>query len=287
MLKYLKAAFTNHWNLLGLMAGTGVAVISGSYDVVLPLVLAAEAAYLTLVGTNAKFQNYVDVGEHREQRALRSQQNQAALRQMIRSLPRQMLDRYRQLQDQCQELQNIAADLKPPAGGPVKESLESMQSESLDRLLWIYLRLLFTYHSLQKFLERTSIERIKSDIQRINKRLSLLNADDQSPHTQKMRRTLEDNLVTSQDRVRNYERARANHEFVELEIDRLENKIKSLAEIAVNRQEPDYVSSQVDQVANSMLETEKTMNDLQVFTGLGNLDEEVPIMLDTIPQRGR
>ncbi len=73
----------------------------------------------------------------------------------------------------------------------------------------------------------------------------------------------------------------ANFEFVELEIDRLENKIKSLAEVAVNRQEPDFVSSQVDQVANSMLETEKTMNDLQVFTGLEDLHDEIPVLLDT------
>ena len=92
---------------------------------------------------------------------------------------------------------------------------------------------------------------------------------------------LEDNLTTSQDRMRNYDRARANFEFVELEIDRLENKIKSLAEVAVNRQEPDYVSSQVDQVATSMLETEKTMNDLQVFTGLEDLHDQIPILLDT------
>ncbi len=287
MLRYLKAAFTNHWNLLALMAGTGVAVISGSYDVMLPLVLAAEAAYLTLVGSNSKFQNYVDVSEHREERKIRSLQNQQVLRRMLRSLPRQLLDRYQQLQDQCQELHNIAADLRQPSRVEVDEKLESMQTESLDRLLWIYLRLLFTYHSLQKFLQRTSVERINSDITRIKKRLTQLDPNDASSHVQKIRRTLEDNLATSQNRVRNYDQARANHEFVELEIDRLENKIKSLAEIAVNRQEPDYVSSQVDQVATSMLETEKTMNDLQVFTGLGRLDDQVPMMLEAVSRRSR
>ena len=138
MLKYVKAAFRNRWNLLALMAGTGVALISGSYDIVLPLVLAAETAYLTLVGTNAKFQNFVDVADHREEREIRSRQNQLALRRMLRSLPRQLLDRYQQLQEQCQELQTIAADLKQPAQADVDQSLESFQTESLDRLLWIY-----------------------------------------------------------------------------------------------------------------------------------------------------
>jgi hypothetical protein len=58
-----------------------------------------------------------------------------------------------------------------------------------------------------------------------------------------------------------------------LEIDRLENKIRSLSELAVNRQEPDYISGQVDQVAASMIETEKTMNDLRFVTGLDTVDE--------------
>ena len=81
---------------------------------------------------------------------------------------------------------------------------------------------------------------------------------------QRVRKALEDNLQTSRDRLANLQRARDNFELVKLEIDRLENKIRSLSELAVNRQEPDYISGQVDQVAASMMETEKTMNELQI-----------------------
>ncbi len=286
MLKYFKAAFKNRWNLLALMAGTGVAIISGRADIILPLVLAAETAYLAVVGGNAQFQKYVDTLQHSATRVNRSRQNQKRLRHMLRALPRDLRDRYYQLRERCQELQGIAADLKQNANDGIDQSLESLQLRSLDRLLWIYMRLLYTYNSLQKFLNKTSLQRIKSDIQRIESRLAMIDPNDASPHKQKMRGTLQDNLTTSQDRVANYERARANHEFVELEIDRLENKIKSLAEIAVNRQEPDYVSSQVDQVASSMLETERTMNDLKVFTGLGGeLDEDIPPLLEENLQR--
>ena len=287
MLKYLKAAFKNQWNLLALIAGTGVAIIGGRPDIVFPLVLAGEAAYLAVVSGNSKFQKFIDTQQHQKNRATHSRKNQQLLRRMMRALPRDLRDRYNQLQQRCQELQAIAADLTQHGPDDIDDSLESLQLQSLDRLLWIYLRLLFTYHSLQKFLKKTSIQRINSDIQRIEGRLKMLDANDSSPHTQKMRRTLQDNLVTSQDRANNYERARSNHEFVELEIDRLENKIKSLAEIAVNRQEPDYVSSQADQVANSMLDTERTMNDLKVFTGLGSLDDEIPTLLQANIQRER
>ncbi|MHB8863525.1 MAG: hypothetical protein ACYC6N_14080 [Pirellulaceae bacterium] len=281
MLKYFKAAFTSRWNLLALFGGVGAAVISGSPDVILPLVLAAEAAYLALVGSHAKFQNYVDIQEHTQTRATRSQRSDQVLKHILRSLPRPLTDRYTRLRENCLNLQRIAADLKRTGDVAGAVPFESMQVESLDRLLWLYLRLLFTYHALGQFLGTTSRERMEQDVRRIEKRLANLQPEETSSHAQKVRRALEDHLTTSQDRIRNYDRARANFEFVELEIDRLENKIKSLAEVAVNRQEPDYVSNQVDQVATSMLETEKTMNDLQVFTGLEDLQNEVPMLLET------
>ena len=66
-----------------------------------------------------------------------------------------------------------------------------------------------------------------------------------------------------------------------MEIDRLENKIRSLSEMAVNRQEPEYISSEVDHVASSMIDTEKTMNELQFATGLTPIDNEPPELLRT------
>src|SRR5207237_7623144 len=122
-------------------------------------------------------------------------------------------------------------------------------------------------HSLNKFLEPTNPRLIQQEIAGYDQRLKTLNSSDASPHTQKMRHTLEDSLQTCKDRLANYEKAKANHELVQLEIDRLENKIKSLAEISVNRQEPDFISAQAEQATGSMLEPEKSMNDLQFATG--------------------
>jgi hypothetical protein len=124
---------------------------------------------------------------------------------------------------------------------------------------------------------------IKQEINTTQQRLKQVAPDDPSPHAQKIRRTLEDSLQTLNDRIANYEKAKANHELVQLEIDRLEQKIKSLAELSVNRQEPDFISSQVDQVTGSMLETEKTMNELQFATGLAPIDEEVPELVAQPP----
>jgi hypothetical protein len=277
--KYLKAAFLNHWNLLVVAGGTALAFVSGQPDIVLPVVAASELAYLGFLGTHPKFQRAVDAQEAQRQRSQRSQRNQEVLQRIARSLPRRLLDRYDELRARCNELRQIGADLKSPDDAPVDEAFDTMQVRSLDRLLWVYLRLLFTRHSLERFLDHTSLDQITADMQRVEGHLASLDPDDQSPHAQKIRTTLNDNLQTSRERIENYRRAEANYQFVQLELDRLENKIKSLSELAVNRQDPEFISGEINQAARSMLETEKTMNELQVITGLGEVDDEAPDLL--------
>ena len=277
--KYFKAAFNNRWNLLLFLGGMGFALVSGSADVLAPIILAAEVGYLGLLGSHPKFQKYVDANLHQKDRESRNETNEQVLGHILRSLPESARQRYHELRTRCLELRQIAADLKQPSAIDAAAPLDSFQTAGLDRLLWIYLRLLFTQHALGRFLQQTRVDRIQADTQRTEERLKGVDAADTSPHAQKIRRTLQDNLQTSQARLANYEKAQANYQFVELEIDRLENKIKSLAEIAVNRQEPEFISSQVDQVATSMLETEKTMNELDFATGIGPIDDEVPELL--------
>lgn len=281
--KYLKAAALNRWNLLAVIGGMGFAFLSGQPEVLAAVVLAAEAAYLGFLGTHPRFQKYVDAQSAKAQRQEQAQSSKQVLQQITQSLPGPALMRFDKLRAQCLELRQIAADLSHSRTEPVGAPLDSLQLASFDRLLWIFLRLLFTEYSLSRFLERTSLKHIQTDIETTQRRLERLTPGDDSPHKQKLRRTLEDSLQTCESRLANYEKAKANHELVQLEIDRLENKIKSLAELSVNRQEPDFISSQVDQVAGSMLETEKTMNDLQFATGLAPLDEEVPELVQSPP----
>ena len=90
---------------------------------------------------------------------------------------------------------------------------------------------------------------------------------------------MEENLATSRSRLANYKKAEESNELMGLEIDRLENTIHSLSELAVNRQEPEFITGQIDQVANSMVQTERTMGELAFVTGLQLANEEVPPML--------
>ena len=284
--KYLKAAFAYRWNLLALFGGLGFAAVSGRFDIVAPLVIAAEIAYLGLLGTHPKFQHYVDAQEAKATRTpdvRPAVDPEQTVRRILAALPRPATQRFEALRLRCAELRRIAADLRDPNRVGTPPTLEEMQLAGLDRLLWIYLRLLFTRHSLEQFLARTDSAQIEADIQRLRERLAKTPADTPDPQQQKLRKVLDDNLATSLSRMENLKSAKENCEFVQLELDRLENKINSLSESAINSHDADFITRQVDQVVSGMMHTEQTMTELQFVTGLAAAPETVPEMLQRPP----
>lgn len=276
---YIKAAFLNHWNLLAFVGGSVFALISGRPDVLLPLVLAGEATYVGLLAAHPKFQEYVDAQRAKANRVEDSQVSQQSVQTILRSLPPETLQRFQTLRAQCLELRQIAQAIRRPGSVAVDVPLDQMQLTGLDRLLWIHLRLLYTQVALAKFLKKTSVDDIQQSIQKLEKQLQRLPTDGKDSRQSRVRAAIEDNLNTCHERLANLTKAQENHEFVGLEIDRLENKIRSLSEMAVNRQEPEFISSEVDHVASSMVDTERTMNELQFATGLSTADSEPPELI--------
>jgi len=284
-LKYFKAAFAYHWNLLLFLSGMGFALLSGHADVAAPLVLAGEALYLGLLGTNTKFQSYVDAQAAKAARQQGTVDSTTALQRILTALPPDAVKRFESLRNRCLVLRKIATAIKDPVQTGEALPLEDMQMAGLDRLLWIYLRLLYTEDSLKRFLNlegflaKSGDEKLVDEIRDLEQRVKRSAEIADEAQRQKVQKTLEDSLQTSRDRLANFKKARDNLELVQLEIERLENKIRSLSELAVNRQEPDFISGQVDAVASSMLHAEKTMNDLQFATGLERFEDEAPPLM--------
>jgi len=278
---YLKAAFLNRWNLLLLAGGLAFALLSSRADVFAPIVAAAEVGYLGLLGTHPRFQQYVDAQEAkavREAASFGRPRPEVMAQRILVALPDELVRRFEGIRSRAAELRQLALELREPDRLASPQSLEEMQLAGLDRLLWMYLRLLFTQHSLERFLAKTDERQIQADIGRLEKKLGELPAGD-DPQKQKLREVLTDNLATSRTRQENLQKARENCEFVKLQLDSLENKIRSLCEQAVNRHEPEFISGQVDQVVSGMVQTEQTMTELQFLTGLDAADESVPSLL--------
>jgi len=264
--------------MLVFLGAAGFALLSGAADVWLPIVLAGEVGYLSLLGTHDKFQRYVDAQDAKAIRGSLSENAQTALRRILHLLPRELKTKFGDLRKRCEDLREIALDLKQPGTATSTNPLDDVQLAGLDRLLWIYLKLLFTKHSLDRFFQTTREVRIRGEISRVEERIDRV---DKSTNSRRdaMLETLKDNLKTCNDRLENFSKAKDNLELVELEIERLENKIRSLSELAVNRQEPEFISGQVEAVASSMLATEQTINELEFVTGLHGQDDHVPAFL--------
>jgi hypothetical protein len=282
--KYLKRAFLNHWNLLAFIGGIGFAMLSGHPDVYLPLVLAGEAAYVGVVGTHPKFQRYVDVQESKANRQEGSVLAAEAFQRLQKSLPRRQLERFVSLRDRCLALRQIAQQMRATedlSGSADPHPLDDLQLSGLDRMLWIDLRLLYTQTMLERFFERTSEEEIRAELRRIEKKLAGLPPAGAAMGSSResIRKALEDNLETCQARLTNLQKARENSELIEAEIERLESKIRSITELAINRQDPQFVTSQVDQVASSLVQTEQAMNELQFATGFDPIEDATPSII--------
>jgi hypothetical protein len=137
---------------------------------------------------------------------------------------------------------------------------------------------------LERFFESTSEDQIRGEIQRLEQRIARTPAQDAaSPSRQNIKKALEDNLETCRGRLANVQKARENGELVEAEIERLESKIRSITEMAINRQDPQFVTGQVDLVASSLVQTEETMNELQFATGLDPIDDAAPAIIPRAP----
>ena len=284
MLKYLKRAFTNRWNLLAFLGGTGFALLAPATVVILPLVIAGEIAYLGFVGANPRYQRMVDSEDTKLLNAEKATSAEHRRNRLMGSLHEDLRRRFYELRRRCLEIRRIATELRHPDAVAADAELDEMQIEGLDRLLWIYLRLLYTKQSLDRFLAQTSEDSIQQDINKLNQRLERIRAEEDAMYQDKLILTVEDNLATCNQRLANFRQAKGSHELLELEIDRLENKIQTISEMAINRAEPDEIVAQVDEVADSMIETEETMNELQFATNLIFEDEVVPKLM--VEQQG-
>ena len=271
---YVKRAFMHHWNLLFFGAGVVAAVVSGHADIVLPLVAAGELVYLGGLATHPKFQAFVKAQEHKEGK---KRVNQDTLQKVFNALDPRSRVRFEELRRRCRELQALARGIRTADLG----EMEELHNEGTNRLLWVFLKLLYTKRSLGRFLESTSDADIRGAMQRAEQRIADLGPETEDTATEsKMRKTLADTLQSSEARLHNYTTAEQNREYVDLELERIESKITSIAEMAINRQDTDFITSEVDGVASTMEQTERAMGELQFLTGISEADMAPPSFID-------
>jgi hypothetical protein len=280
--RYVKEAFTYKWNLLLFGGAAAAALLSPSPDIVLPLVAAAELAYLGGLTTLPRFQAAIDARARSEERGLTTgsappaQDKQRKLADILGSLEAERRNRFLRVRARCVEMQRIAnavrGDTRDESG-----AAHELRTPALDRLLWVFLRLLLSQQALGRFLRAADGAAIKTQLDELMTKQRAA----EERKDERILRSITDSVATATLRLENYDKAKSNAEFVGVELDRIENKIQALTEMAISHQDPNELSIQVDAVAEGMSQTEETIRELQAITGLGNDSNEAPSILAT------
>jgi len=294
LFRYLKEAFLFRWNLLLLGGASVAAIISGHPDVALPLVAAAEITYIAGLSTLPRFQAAIDARAHAEERGATGQaagpgRDPASARdrivEVLRSLSEDRRARFLRLRARCVEMTRIANAVRGETADASGASTD-LRQPALDRLLWVFLKLLLSDQAIARFLEAADASKILSTIgdltDRIKKREAAVAETERA--NDRIVRSLQDSLATAQLRMDNITKARSNAEFVAAELDRLENKIQAVTEMAVSHSDPDEMSSRIDAIAEGISQTEQTIRELQTITGMTAADETPSILTADIAQ---
>ena len=271
---YLKAAFTTRWNLLLFGGGVAAALIAGApvTGIALPLVAAAELYYLASMVTNDRFRSAIDARHAKARRDAEAAGTREAYERIRKQLPPALLARFDRLRDHCERLVSLAGSLRGP-----DERAETGTLESLDRLLWGYLRMVWNASQLSTFLDHTDDAAIRKRVTELEQRLAKLPGAS-AGGSDRLRETVEDHLRTTRERLTNIEEARRNLDIVAAEIERLEAKIAALAEGAVAKRDVGDLARRVDEVAEGMRRTDETMRQLALPPELEDL-EDPPALL--------
>lgn len=266
----MKRAFLHRWNLLLFLGGIAAAVISPIPDAVLSLVAAGEIIYLTGLVSNMRFRQAIDAELHKASKQQAAVAGQRSLQEIVAAFPFEARSRFEQLRTRCLEMRAIAQGVR----GRQDPGGEDLNTQALDRMLWVFLRLLTSQQYLQRFLERANEVEIGNRLAEAQSKLVGHSGGDE-----RIVRSLQDSVTVQQQRLDNYSKAKQNAEFVHAELDRIEAKIQAITEAAVNRQDPDFLTSQIDSVSESMQSTEKAINELQQITGFVDEMQEPPVIL--------
>jgi len=272
---YVKGAFLYRWNVLLFLGGVAAAALSPWPDAALPLVAAIEAAYLGGVISIPKFRKAIDAGVHQKKRSSKNVESERVLRGLIAGLPAESRERFERVKRRCVEMRDIAAAVR----GRNSNAAGNVGTDSLDRLLWVFLRLLVSQGALDRFAASASLEGMRKQHKEVKQAFEKAGVDDE-----RIRRSLEDSIKVHEKRIENYAKAEADREFVKVEIDRIQAKILALTESSIGRQDAELLSSQIDSVAESMESTEQAITHLEQLTGIVDQLNEPPQILSALEE---
>lgn len=281
MTSALKRAFTWHWHLLGLGAGLGVAALSGAPMLILPFLAAAELGYLGFLGLNPRFQNVLK-GQKKNPPPIPVDPRQR-YQQLLSFLSETDAARFDDLRQRCGELVNLRRSMDAKQGS---SGVEDFRGESLDRMLWLFLKLLHQRSGLEKFLGATRRENIEAELKSAEQQLATAQERDKAAGLPESRlaTSIQERIATICERLQNHKQAQDGLELVTAEIDKTEQQITHLCEVGMTMSDSAGLTAQIDSISASLQSSEKIFAETS-FSQIYDDEQAPPLLSGTSNQR--
>ncbi len=232
-----------------------------------------ELGYLSLLATNGRFQRLVDG----KASVSSVQAGDRQIKRLLDTLPQTERKRFALLAQRCQSIldQQFQADTSAPG--------YAMQSESLGRLTWTYLRLLTTRQAVGRLLtEGSPMPGTPPPIpgstgvgpvdQQLRRRLADLRRRlDDAGLTEELRRSLTAQAELLEQRIGRRDEANEKLAFLEAELTRIEDQVELIREQAVLSTDPEHLSQRIDEIGATLNTTSDWIVEQQ--RALGAMDD--------------
>ena len=273
---YVKAAFLLPWNTMVFGGAVLGAAFSPDPAGFMALVMAAEGLYLAGLTAHPRFRTAIDAQGRGDATTETAAAADESWRTMLATLPPEGLARFERLRTRCREMRHLARAVQT-ADESTADVVGSLRTSGLDQLLWGFLRLLQHHAALKRLLTELSRSDLADRVSSVKAELSrATDAKDE-----RLMRSYQERLATTQTRLDYYDRTARDAEFLRVELDRVEEKILALSEMAVNQHDPNVLSAEIDAAASSMQATETSLSTL----GIGMtpaIPGSTPAILDAV-----
>ena len=250
-ISYVKEAFHNQYNWIGLGAAAAFSLVSLSF---LPALLAAgvELIYLSTVPNNSRFQRLVRSWKLAEEK----QQTQQSLSDLLRSLPGDLQTRYIRLAEVCGGIRSNFAQLSSTS----QIFVQQMDSR-LEGLLHGYARLLQAAYQQRQYVKTVDPDGIRGEIARLQKQLG-----GDPPKVQDIDKKRIEILTKRLDK---FQKIGENRQVVEAQIAAMEDVLQLVRDQSITMRDPQQVSDQLENLVHDVEQTEETVKQMEaIFSNL-------------------
>jgi len=274
---YVKAAFNQKANINGLgpmpvnkLLLFAAAVLGFVNPGFWFLGVAGEVLYLSMMASNKNYQKVVQGSMMGDQKVMWTEKQA----RILKGLDGPSHQRYDRLVENCSGILKITgSDTSDPDSAE-----KDLRISGLNRLIWMFLKLLSSRLSVNAIIARTKEEELEREIRELSEKVTA------EPDSSPLHRSLKGTLDIQERRMENLRKAKESIKVIDAELDRIEKQVTLLKEEASVNSDPELVSVRLDGVMDSLSGTNRWMSEQSEIFGF--LEEStMPDELLSKPER--